>query len=73
VSAFTMLAFMMISLSLFGVAGLILAPILMILLKALYDQGYFHRWVRFPKDEFNVPPLAPQPAADEAPSAEARP
>jgi len=73
VSAFTMLAFMMISLSLFGVAGLILAPILMILLKALYDQGYFHSWIRFPRDEFNVPPLAPQPAADEAPSAEARP
>ena len=60
VSAFTMLAFMMISLSLFGVAGMILAPILMILLKALYDQGYFHRWIRFPKEEFTVPPLAPQ-------------
>ncbi|OXS62571.1 AI-2E family transporter [Cohnella sp. CIP 111063] len=77
VSAFTMLAFMMISLSLFGVAGLILAPILMILLKALYDQGYFHRWVRFPNDEFNVHPLAPQPAAAtagaEAPDAESRP
>ncbi|MFB9280139.1 AI-2E family transporter [Cohnella cellulosilytica] len=73
VSAFTMLAFMMISLSLFGVAGLILAPILMILLKALYDQGYFHRWIRFPKDEFNVHPLAPQPAAGEAPDAESRP
>ncbi len=73
VSAFTMLAFMMISLSLFGVAGLILAPILMILLKALYDQGYFQRWIRLPRDEFNVSPLAPQPAADEAPSAEARP
>jgi len=77
VSAFTMLAFMMISLSLFGVAGLILAPILMILLKALYDQGYFHRWVRFPKDEFNVHPLAPQPAAAtggaEAPNGESRP
>jgi sporulation integral membrane protein YtvI len=60
VSAFTMLAFMMVSLSLFGVAGLILAPILMILLKALYDQGYFHQWIRFPHEEFTVSPLAPQ-------------
>ncbi|XID95458.1 AI-2E family transporter [Paenibacillaceae bacterium WGS1546] len=72
VSAFTMLAFMMVSLSLFGVAGLILAPILMILLKALYDQGHFHRWIRFPKDEFNVHPLAPQPD-DSTPAGEARP
>ncbi|MFC4600099.1 AI-2E family transporter [Cohnella hongkongensis] len=73
VSAFTMLAFMMVSLSLFGVAGLILAPILMILLKALYDQGYFHKWIRFPNDEFNVHPLAPQTAAAEAPDRESRP
>jgi len=61
VSAFTMLAFAMISLSLFGVAGLILAPILMILLKALYDQGYLLRWIRLPEDEFAVSPLDPQP------------
>ncbi len=65
VSAFTMLAFMMVSLSLFGVAGMILAPILMILLKALYDQGYFHQWIRWPREEFTVPPLAPQNAAPE--------
>ncbi|MBW5444983.1 AI-2E family transporter [Cohnella sp. CFH 77786] len=60
VSAFTMLAFAMVSMSLFGVAGLILAPILMILLKALYDQGYFHRWIRLPREEFTVSPLQPQ-------------
>ncbi|MBB6736037.1 AI-2E family transporter [Cohnella zeiphila] len=65
VSAFTMLAFMMISMSLFGVAGLILAPILMILLKALYDQGYLQKWIRLPKEEFTVSPLAPQGAADD--------
>ncbi len=59
VSAFTMLAFAMISMSLFGVAGLILAPILMILLKALYDQGYLKKWIRLPKDEFTVSPLDP--------------
>ncbi|WP_217594830.1 sporulation integral membrane protein YtvI [Cohnella sp. GbtcB17] len=59
VSAFTMLAFMMVSLSFFGFAGLILAPILMILLKALYDQGYFHRWIRWPKEEFIVAPFNP--------------
>lgn len=73
VSAFTMLAFMMVSLSLFGVAGLILAPILMILLKALYDQGYFHKWIRYPREEFIVPPLAPQPADGAVPDREAAP
>lgn len=62
VSAFTMLAFAMVSLSLFGVAGLILAPILMILLKALYDQGYLKSWIRLPRDEFTISPLEPQNA-----------
>ncbi|MFC4102742.1 AI-2E family transporter [Paenibacillus xanthanilyticus] len=52
VSAFTMLAFMIVSLSLFGIAGAILSPILMILIKALYDQRYFHRWIRAPKGEY---------------------
>ncbi|MFC5405198.1 AI-2E family transporter [Cohnella soli] len=74
VSAFTMLAFMMISLSLFGVSGLILAPILMILLKALYDQGYFHQWIRLPKDEFVVSPFSParaDPTGDDSVPADA--
>ncbi len=52
VSAFTMLAFMVISLSLFGVAGVILAPVLMILIKALYDHGYIKQWIHMPKDEY---------------------
>jgi len=52
VSAFTMLAFMIISLSLFGVAGLILSPILIILIKALYMQGYLKRWIRMPEEEY---------------------
>lgn len=52
VSAFTMLSFMMISLSLFGVAGLILSPILIILIKALMDQGYLRRWIRLPSGEY---------------------
>ncbi|WP_138752347.1 sporulation integral membrane protein YtvI [Paenibacillus sinopodophylli] len=55
VSAFTMLAFMIVSLSLFGIAGVILAPVLMILLKALYDQGYFHRWIHAPIGEYDNP------------------
>ncbi|MBN2983208.1 MULTISPECIES: sporulation integral membrane protein YtvI [Cohnella] len=59
VSAFTMLAAMLVSMSLFGVAGLILAPILIILLKALYDQGYLQQWIRLPKEEFTVSPLQP--------------
>lgn len=56
VSAFTMLAFMIISLKLFGISGVILSPILIILLKALYDQGFFHRWIRTPQGEFDESP-----------------
>ncbi|MFD0698637.1 sporulation integral membrane protein YtvI [Paenibacillus sp. GCM10027628] len=52
VSAFTTLAFMILSLSLFGVAGVILSPVLIILIKALYDQGYLQRWIRKPEDEY---------------------
>ncbi|MEX2461874.1 MAG: sporulation integral membrane protein YtvI [Paenibacillaceae bacterium] len=50
VSAFTMLSAMIISLSLFGISGLILSPILIILLKALHEQGYLKRWIRLPED-----------------------
>ena len=56
VSAFTMLSFMIISLSLFGVAGVILSPILIILIKALYDQGYLNRWIRLPEEEYDQNP-----------------
>jgi len=59
VSAFTMLAFMIISLSLFGVAGVILSPLLLILVKALYDQRYFHRWIRPPMGEYDPPQEPP--------------
>jgi len=61
VSAFTMFVFMIISLSLFGVAGLIISPLLVILIKALYTQGYLHRWIRAPLDEFDEEPRPPQP------------
>ncbi len=53
VSAFTMLSFMVISLSLFGVAGIILSPVLLILIKALYDQGYLTKWIHLPEEEYN--------------------
>ncbi|GBF11938.1 AI-2E family transporter [Tepidibacillus sp. HK-1] len=52
VSAFTMLSFMVISLSLFGVAGIILSPVLLILIKALYEQGYLKRWIHLPEGEY---------------------
>ncbi|MDQ0916672.1 sporulation integral membrane protein YtvI [Paenibacillus sp. V4I5] len=52
VSAFTTLAFMIVSLSLFGFAGVILSPVLIILIKALYTQGYLQRWIRKPEDEY---------------------
>lgn len=53
VSAFTMLAVALISLSIFGVAGVILSPILLILIKALIDQGYLKRWIHIPEGEFD--------------------
>lgn len=53
VSAFTMLSFVIISTSLFGFAGLILSPFLLILIKALYDHGYFARWIHLPKEEYD--------------------
>lgn len=52
VSAFTVLSFMIVSLSIFGVAGLILSPILIILIRALYKQGYLKRWIHLPEEEF---------------------
>ncbi|MBP1989296.1 AI-2E family transporter [Paenibacillus eucommiae] len=52
VSAFTTLSFMIISLSIFGISGLILSPVLIILLKALYDQGYLQRWIHKPEEEY---------------------
>lgn len=61
VSAFTTLAFMVVSLSLFGVAGLILSPILIILIKALYDQGYLQKWIRLPEDEYDSPDSPDEP------------
>ncbi len=66
VSAYTTLVFMIVSLSLFGVAGVILSPVLVILIKALYDQGYLKRWIRRPTDEYDdqAPPPAPPASPD---------
>ena len=51
--AFTFVfTFMIISLSLFGVAGVILSPVLIILIKALHTQGYLQRWIRKPINEY---------------------
>lgn len=52
VSAFTMLVAMILSLSIFGIAGMILSPVIVILMKALYDEGYLKKWIRLPKEEF---------------------
>ncbi|QAY65211.1 sporulation integral membrane protein YtvI [Paenibacillus protaetiae] len=66
VSAFTMLSCMVISLSLFGFAGVILSPILIILVRALIDQGYFHRWIRLPQGEYDAKPEAEASSGDHA-------
>ncbi|WCF09824.1 AI-2E family transporter [Paenibacillus thiaminolyticus] len=65
VSAFTMLSFMILSLSLFGVVGVVLSPILLILVKALYDQGYLNKWIRMPKEEFDASPFPEGPDAND--------
>ncbi len=57
-SAFLMLAFVIFSMSAFGVAGLILSPILLILIKELIQQGYLQRWIYLPQEEFIVSPFA---------------
>ncbi|MBT2288667.1 AI-2E family transporter [Paenibacillus albidus] len=57
-SAFLMLSFVILSSSAFGVAGLILAPILLILIKELLTQGYLQKWIFLPKEEFIVSPFA---------------
>jgi len=56
-SAYLMLSFMLISLSIFGIAGVVLSPVLLILLKELLQQGYLQRWIHLPKDEFDSSPL----------------
>ncbi|MNL66173.1 hypothetical protein D3C87_1905940 [compost metagenome] len=53
-----MLSFVILSSSIFGFAGLILSPILLILLKELLQQGYLQRWIFLPKEEFIVSPFA---------------
>ncbi|WP_172194004.1 AI-2E family transporter [Saccharibacillus qingshengii] len=65
-SAYLMLSFVLISTSLFGVAGLILAPILLILIKELIQEGYLQRWIRMPQEEFAVHPLSPSGATPPA-------
>jgi sporulation integral membrane protein YtvI len=57
-SAYLMLSFAIVSLSLFGVSGLILSPILLILIKELIQQGYLQKWIRLPQEEFVVPPFS---------------
>lgn len=57
-SAYLMLSFAIVSLSLFGIAGLILSPILLILIKELISQGYLQQWITLPKEEFIVHPFS---------------
>jgi len=51
VSPFTMLLAIVFSAAYFGWPGVFLAPVLVILIKALYDQGYLQRWVHLPPDD----------------------
>ncbi len=51
VSAFVMFSIMVISLSYFGVLGIIASPLTTIFLKSLYEQGYLTKWIHIPEDE----------------------
>ncbi len=51
VSAFTMLASLMISFSIFGVAGMVATPVLILFLKAMYEQGIWKKWIHWPEPE----------------------
>ncbi|MCM3339497.1 AI-2E family transporter [Paenibacillus sp. MER TA 81-3] len=73
VSGFTMLSFMILSLSMFGVIGVVLSPILLILVKALYDQGYLKEWIRMPKEEFISNPFDASPDVAKEPEEPAQP
>ncbi|MBE3596462.1 MAG: sporulation integral membrane protein YtvI [Hydrogenibacillus sp.] len=50
VSPFIMLSAVIVSMSLFGAIGIFVAPVVVILIKALIEQGYFARWIRWPDD-----------------------
>lgn len=65
-SAYLMLSFMLISLSIFGLAGVVLSPVLLILLKELLQQGYLQKWIHLPKDEFESSPLVMDPPVNTA-------
>ncbi|OMD82201.1 MULTISPECIES: AI-2E family transporter [Paenibacillus] len=69
-SAFLMLSFVILSTSAFGMAGLILSPILLILIKELIQQGYLQSWIYLPQEEFIVSPFAANgPASNQTSSA----
>ncbi|MEK4103999.1 AI-2E family transporter [Paenibacillus sp. FSL R10-2791] len=69
-SAFLMLSFVILSTSAFGMAGLILSPILLILIKELIQQGYLQSWIYLPQEEFIISPFAANgPASNQTSSA----
>ncbi|PWW34032.1 MULTISPECIES: AI-2E family transporter [Paenibacillus] len=72
-SAYLMLSFMLISLSVFGLAGVVLSPVLLILLKELLQQGYLQQWIHLPKDEFESSPLVMDTPGGAAPGMNAEP
>ncbi|UPK47550.1 AI-2E family transporter [Paenibacillus pabuli] len=72
-SAYLMLSFMLISLSVFGLAGVVLSPVLLILLKELLQQGYLQQWIHLPKDEFESSPLVMDTPVGSAPGRNTEP
>ncbi|SEO86058.1 AI-2E family transporter [Paenibacillus sp. OK076] len=72
-SAYLMLSFMLISLSVFGLAGVVLSPVLLILLKELLQQGYLQQWIHLPKDEFESSPFVMDTPGGAAPGMNAEP
>jgi sporulation integral membrane protein YtvI len=53
VPAYVMLSGLVVATSMLGVIGIIASPIMIIVIKALYDDGYFRKWVRYPDGEYD--------------------
>lgn len=51
VNPFVMLAFLIFSVNMFGIIGIFLSPVLLVLLNSLLEKGYIKKWIYIPEDE----------------------
>lgn len=53
VSPFLMLASTIVFMEIFGISAVFLTPLILILIKQLYDKGYIQSWIRKPENEYD--------------------